>query len=124
MIVRKDRLKLAIVAAAAAGVGMLASPPAVQAAVNYFDTTRIVTGTGTAYCPSGTRVTGGGTYPLPADYFGSSSSTEYAVTGSYPASTTSWKATGTRVTGSYSSSYGWRFTKWSYSPRVYAVCAS
>ena len=96
----------------------------VQAAINYFDVTKTVTGYGTAYCGSGWKVTGGGAYQLPSDYYSSYSSTEYSLTGSWPTSSSSCKATGTKVQGSYSSSSGWRFTKYSYSPKVYAVCTS
>jgi len=104
--------------------GLALAPTAVQAAVNYFDTTRIVTGTGTVYCPSGSKVTGGGTYPLPNDYHGSTSSSEYSVTGSYPSSTTAWKATGKKVQGTYSSTNGWHYYTFLHSPKVYAICAS
>jgi hypothetical protein len=109
---------------AGVAVGGVMAPSSVQAAINYFDTTKIVSGTGSASCPYGWKLTGGGTYPLPRNYYGSYSSDEYELTGSYPSSTTQWKATGNKVAGSYSSSNGWRFTTYSYSPRVYAICAS
>lgn len=124
--VRKRHLKLGVVAVASLSLGMLISPAAVQAAVNYFDTTRIVNGTGTAYCPSGWRVTGGGFYPLPAgyDYFHSSSA-EYVVTGSYPYSATSWRVTGKGIYGTYNAATDSRtYRTASYSPKAYAVCAS
>lgn len=104
-------------------VGVLVSPPAVQAAVNYFDTTKTVSGTGTVSCPFGTRMTGGGVASLPDDYYGSYSSREYMLTGSMP-NANGWKATAKQVSGSFSSSRGWTFRTSSYSARVYAVCAS
>lgn len=123
-VLTKGRAKVIAVATAGVGIGMLAAPGAAQAAINYFDTTRMVQGSGNVSCPSGWKVTGGGSSPLPSNYFGSSSSDEYQLTGSYPTSTTGWKATATRVHGSYSSSSGWRFSTYSYSPTVYAICAS
>lgn len=104
--------------------GLAISPSAVQAAVNYFDTTRIVYGTGSASCPSGWKLTGGGAGQLPSDTFYSSTSDEYSLTGSWPYMSNSWRATATRVHGSYSSYSGWKFYTYSYSPRVYAICAS
>jgi hypothetical protein len=67
-------------------------------------------------------VTGGGAMSLPANNFGSSFSDEYQLTGSYPSSTTVWKATATRVHGYYSSTSGWHFSTFSYSPSVQAIC--
>jgi hypothetical protein len=105
-------------------LGVLIAPQAVQAAVNYFDTTKIVTGYyGTASCPSGWKVTGGGVYPLPNDYYSSWSSDEYKLTGSYPYSQ-SWKATARQTHGTYSSISGWKFSTSNYTPRVYAVCTT
>lgn len=118
------RIKAVLLVLAGVIAGLVLAPPAVQAATNYFDVTKTVTGTGTAYCGSGWKVTGGGVYTLPNDYYGSLSSDEYSLTGSYPNSSSSWRATGNKVHGTYSSSYGWRFTKYSYSPRVYAICTS
>jgi hypothetical protein len=62
--------------------------------------------------------------PLPANYFGSYSSDEYQLTGSYPSGLNSWRVSATRVHGTYSSSSGWGFSTNSYSPRVQAVCVS
>jgi hypothetical protein len=103
------------------GVG-LAAPASVSAAVKYFSTTRTVSGIGSANCPSGTKLTGGGVGTLPADRYSSLSSDEYQLTGSYP-SGASWRTTATKTHGTYSSTYGWRFSTSSYSPKAYAVCA-
>lgn len=104
-------------------IGILVSPPAVQAAVNYFDTTKTVSGTGSVACPYGWRMTGGGVASLPNDYYGGSISREYALTGSMP-NANGWKATAKQTNGSYSTYSGWRFTTSPYSPRVFAVCAN
>ena len=118
------RKVLAISAASTVGlVGIgLAAPATVSAAVRYFRVTRLVTGSGTASCPSGWKVTGGGAAALPSNSFGSYSSDEYQLTGSYPSSTTSWRATATRVHGTYSSYSGWKFYTYSYNPSVRAIC--
>jgi len=120
----RTRKVLAAVAASTVGlVGVgLAAPATVSAAVRYFSVTRIVSGTGTAYCPYGWKVTGGGALPLPADYFGSYYSDQYQLTGSYPSSLTSWVAKATKTHGTYSSTSGWRFYTYSYSPSVRAIC--
>src|SRR3954447_6687460 len=118
----RTHLKALLMLVVGVVAGVLIAPVSVQAAINYFDVTKTVSGTGTASCGYGWKVTGGGVSTLPSDYYGSLSSDEYAVTGSWPSSASAWKATGTRVHGSYSSSSGWRFTKYSYSPRVYAIC--
>ncbi|GAA5017207.1 hypothetical protein GCM10023258_03330 [Terrabacter aeriphilus] len=104
-------------------VGVLVSPPAVQAAVNYFDTTKTVSGTGSVACPAGTRMTGGGVGSLPDDVFGYTSSREYLLTGSMP-NANGWKATAKQITGKYSDANGWTFRTTSYSAKVFAVCAS
>ncbi|MGZ4598408.1 MAG: hypothetical protein ACXVYY_06100 [Oryzihumus sp.] len=103
------------------GVGLL-SPSAVNAAVRYFSTTTTHYGTGWATCPYGTKVTGGGVGQISSNYYGSSSSDEYALTGSFP-SGNGWRATATHVHGTWYSSSGWRFSSYSYSPPVYVICA-
>ncbi|MGY1703584.1 hypothetical protein ACI79C_03350 [Geodermatophilus sp. SYSU D00697] len=109
----------AVIATALAG-GIVAAPAAAEAAVNYFDVTATVTGNGSATCPSGAKVTGGG-FKVPTDYFGTLSSREYKVTSSYP-SGSSWRATATVVYGNYFSNSGWQFRSSSYTPSVYAIC--
>jgi hypothetical protein len=105
-------------------LGMLLAPQAVHAAVNYFDTTKVVSGySGTASCPYGWKLTGGGVYPLPNDYYGSYSTDEYKLTGSYPYGQ-AWKGIGRKTHGTYSSTSGWRFSTSNYYPRVYAICAA
>lgn len=84
-----------------------------------FSTTRTFS---LSFCPSGWKLTGGGAGPLPGNFFGSYSSTEYALTGSYP-SAFGWRATGTVTRGTYSSTSGWRYYTSPYTPRVYVVCA-
>ena len=120
----RTRKVLAAVAASTVGlVGVgLAAPATVSAAVRYFSVTRIVSGYGTATCPYGWKVTGGGALPLPSDTFYSSSSTQYQLTASYPSSLTSWAAKATRTQGTYSSTSGWKFYTYSYSPSVRAIC--
>lgn len=102
--------------------GLVVAPTTVQAAVNYFDETKLVSGTGTVNCPSGWRLTGGGLKTLPSNSYGSSTSREYVVTGSYPYSATSWRATGKQIYGTYSSTNGWRFSTLNYNPSVVAIC--
>ncbi|XGX79046.1 hypothetical protein LQK93_01845 [Terrabacter sp. BE26] len=119
----RQRVKYVGFTAVGVAVGLLVSPPAVQAAVNYFDTTKTVSGTGTVSCPYGWRMTGGGVAALPNNYYGSTSSTEYVLTGSMPYGN-GWKAAAKQIKGSYSSYSGWRFSTFSYSAQVYAVCAS
>ncbi|MGO4599991.1 hypothetical protein [Terrabacter sp. 2RAF25] len=119
----RQRAKYASFTGLGIAVGILVSPPAVQAAVNYFDTTRTVSGSGAVSCPYGWRVTGGGVASLPSDYFGSYSSREYTLTGSMPYGN-GWKATAKQTNGSYSTYSGWRFSTSGYFPQVFAVCAS
>lgn len=88
-------LRRIVVGAGLIALGAVSVPTAVNASVNYFDATRTVSGTGTASCSHGWKVTGGGAETLPPDSFGSTTSYEYKLTGSYPASTTTWKATAT-----------------------------
>lgn len=114
--------KIAIVSVGlgAAGVCMaIVGPTAATAAVNYFNETKTERSGGSAYCASGWKVTGGGA-SVPNPYFGSSYSDEYALLASYPYDN-GWKATGSKVHGSKSSS-GWKFTVSSYSPQVYVIC--
>jgi hypothetical protein len=109
-----------VICVCAIALGLAVIVPATQGAgPHYFSTTKITSG----YCSSPWKLTGGGAASLPSNYFGSSSSTEYALTGSYPTGS-GWRATATVTRGSYSSSSGWRFSTSSYSPRVYAICAS
>jgi hypothetical protein len=119
----RGALKAATFVALGLILGTLLAPQAVQAAVNYFDTTRVVTGSGTAYCPAGWKVTGGGVYPLPNDSYGSYYSYEYKLTGSYP-SGQGWKGDARKTSGTYSSTYGWRFSTANYSAQVYAICTT
>ncbi len=107
------------------GIGLMLAPATVDAAVNYFDTTQTVTTTPNrtlAACPAGTRVTGGGAGPLPSSSYDSRSSSEYQLTGSFPAGN-GWQATATVVRGSYSSSSGWSYRSSYYNPKVFAICA-
>lgn len=102
------------------GVALALLVPATQSASpQFFSTTQTFSG---SRCPYGWKLTGGGAGPLPTDSYSSLSSTEYALTGSYP-SFSGWRATGTVTRGYYSQSSGWRFTTSSYTPRVYVVCA-
>ena len=116
---RVTSLLLVLVGLAA---GLVLAPSAVQAAINYFDATKTVSGNGVASCGSGWKLTGGGVYTVPANYYGSSYSDEYSLTGSYP-TTSGWKATATRVHGTYYSGSGqWSYSKYTYTPTAYAVC--
>ena len=118
--------RVGIVAAVVGTAGVLAlAPPAVQAAVNYFNEKQIVTGNlGFSACPTGWKLTGGGVAQLPADEFTSSGSldttTEYRLTGSYPQGNT-WKATARYTYGSTFSG-DWSYSSYTYIPQVYAVC--
>jgi hypothetical protein len=119
---KKKYLAPLAAAAVVAGAGLaVAQIPVAHSAVNYFDATKVVSGSGTVYCPFGYRVTGGGSVPK-SDYFGSTTSDEYDVTSSYPYSTTSWRVTGVHIHGSYSSTRGWAYTQSTWYPSVKAVC--
>jgi hypothetical protein len=98
------------------------APSTVQAAVSYFHQTVTVTGYGTARCPAGYKVTGGGAFPLSSDVYASYYSYEYQLTASFPASPTTWQANATEIMGNYSRTSGWTFDKQNYSPRVTAIC--
>jgi len=113
---------VASVCVIAAGLAVFVPVNTQAAAPTYFSTTTTVSGSGTAYCSSPWKLTGGGAGPLPGDAFYSTTSTEYALTGSYPSGST-WRATATITRGIYSTSTGWSFRTSSYSPRVYAICA-
>ena len=107
------------------------NPRVVHHAVNYFDTTTSVYGNGTATCPVGYRVTGGGFYTLPADryealveesYTDYTYGYDYEVTGSYPNGTTGWKATASLTRHKADDSLGLYEQVSSYTPRVWATC--
>jgi hypothetical protein len=104
-------------------VGTALAPVTVSAAIKYFSATRTVSGYGSAYCPGGTKLVGGGVQTLPSNYYGSTSSREYQLTGSYPSGNT-WRASAVETDGSYSSSSGWHFNSHSYTPQVSAICVS
>ena len=84
---------------------------------------QVVQGSGSANCPPGTRMTGGGVGTIPSDSHSTSFSSEYSVTGSYP-SGNGWRVTAKEIKGTYYGSTGWKFSTWSYSAQAYAVCAS
>lgn len=115
-----NRSQTALAAVGGLVVGLVASP-AISYAATYFSTTTIATGSGTVSCPYGSRVTGGGA-DMPRDTAYSYSTTDYKLVTSHPTSN-GWSATGSRITGSFSSTSGWRFSTYSHTPRVYAVCA-
>jgi hypothetical protein len=114
--------KLAIVVGVLTVTLALLVPATQSAGPQFFSTTIARSGFGFAGCAPGSKVTGGGVATLPRDNFGTSSSTEYALTGSFPAGS-GWSATATVTRGSYSSVSGWRFTTTAYTPRVFVVCA-
>jgi hypothetical protein len=117
MLARSTKIWIAVCAVALSLAVVV--PVTHSAGPHYFSTTKVTSG----YCSYPWKLTGGGVAPLPSNYYGSSSSTEYALTGSYP-SGSSWRATATVTRGYYSSSSGWRFSTSSYTPRVYAICAT
>lgn len=114
-------LKIAVGVAAAFGLGLTVAP-AQSFAATYFSSTSTVSGTGTVTCPYGSRLTGGGADLANSDSHSSTSTSEYRITASRPTSN-GWTATGRHLQGYFSSSSGWRYTDYSYSPRVYAICA-
>jgi hypothetical protein len=79
------------------------------------------TGSGTAYCLSPTRAVSGG-YTLPRNYYGSFSSTEYQIRSFGIRYGNQYHAKAVKINGSYSSSYGWRYSTFSYSPSVSVTC--
>jgi hypothetical protein len=98
-----------------------------QAAIDYFDETKVVTSYGvtSATCPSGWKVVGGG-FERRGDYVSPSStgtSYYYKPRSSGP-SAQSWRVTVTKITESYSSYYHeWRTSYSTTSPaKVYATC--
>ena len=119
----KDKLKKVALIAVGLTIGLAVAPATVEAAVNYFDVTKTVSGSGSVSCPSGWKVTGGGVASLPANSFGSSTSDEYQLTGSYPTSN-GWSASATRVHGTYTSYSGWKFYTYSYTTKVSAICVN
>ena len=100
----------------------LAVPATQSAGPQFFSTTTVRSGFGFAGCSAGSKVTGGGVSTLPQDRFSSRSSTEYALTGSFP-SGSGWRATATVTRGDYTDSTGWFFRTSEYTPRVFVVCA-
>jgi hypothetical protein len=114
-VLRENRI---ILAACILTAGLVATPSVVEAAIAG---TAYASGTGTAYCPSGYRVSGGG-FRLPTDTYYATSSTEYKIVSSAQASTTSWRATAWKVTGARSSSGVWGWTKTAYSPTAFVSC--
>ena len=109
---------LCVLTAAITALVVPASSPSAPTA--FFSTTRTFP---FSSCPYGWKLTGGGAAELPRSTYFSSSSTEYALTGSYPSGLNGWRATATVTRGTYSDYSGWRFFTSSYSPRVYVVCA-
>jgi hypothetical protein len=104
------------------------APTAAEAAVNYFDTTKVVYGTlGSANCPTGWKAVGGG-YEGVRDKYATSptgSDTVYEVDYSKPnvssGIATGWRAAGTKTTISYSTG---NVTTTTYYPKTFVVCAS
>lgn len=66
-------------------------------------------------------MTGGG-FKVPNDNFGYSTSAEYKVTSSAPYGAGAWKATARVIKGTYSSTRGWTFSAYNYTPYAYALC--
>jgi hypothetical protein len=114
--------KIATVIAVIAVALALVVPATQSAGPQFFSTTTTRSGFGFAGCAAGSKMTGGGVATLPQDRFSSRSSTEYALTGSFP-SGSGWDATATVTRGDYSDSVGWSFRTSSYTPRVFVVCA-
>jgi len=85
----------------------------------YTSTTR--SGYGSASCPSGYRVSGGG-FDMPSNYYSNYSSTEYSIKYSKPTYGQGWQAYANVVRGSYSSSRGWSYSSSTQSINTYAVC--
>ena len=111
---------VAVLCALTAVIAALVAPASTQSApAAFFSTTRTFSGSS---CPYGWKLTGGRGAQLPGNSYYSSSSTEYALTGSYP-TYNGWRATATVTRGTYSDYSGWRYSTSSYSPRVYVVCA-
>jgi len=101
-------------------LGASTSPVISWAGTTFFSTTQTVSGRGSTTCPYGFKLSGGGVDSLPSDSFGSYSSQEYKLTGSFPSSN-GWRATAEITRGSYTSNFGWKFSSSGYSPTVYAV---
>src|SRR4051794_41938969 len=97
----RTHLKALLLLVVGVVVGVLIAPASVQAAINYFDVTKTVSGTGTASCGYGWKVTGGGVSTLPSDYYGSFSSDGEARTGPPPPTAPTPKAAGKQVPGSH-----------------------
>ena len=87
----------ALIIAGGLAVGLALMPVGYVSAVNYFSTTRVVTGTNTATCPTGYKVVGGGAKGLPADSQSGEHTYIYALKASAPSGTTGWTAAGRKI---------------------------
>ena len=111
----------ALIIAGGLAIGLALAPVGYVSAVNYFSTTKVVTGTNSATCPSGYKVVGGGASGLHANASSGSSWDIYTLNGSYP-SGSSWKATARKVRITKSGLSDVSMTTTSASVTTYAVC--
>ena len=134
--IKKHRTAVAV-ATILLGIVGVAGAPTAQAAVNYFDQTKTVTGYGSVSCGSGWKVTGGGVKPPSSNAGGTyTGGTTYEVTSSYPSSNT-WRGTATKIEwkvdkvavkwSSSGSPTAYAYVKGiksatNYTPTVYAIC--
>ena len=110
----------ALIIAAGIAVGLALMPVGYVYAANSFSTTKIVTGTNSATCPTGYKVVGGGAKGLPNDVQNSSGAFVYTLKASYP-SGSSWYATGAKVKITQSG-LSFAMTPSRQNVNVYAVC--
>jgi hypothetical protein len=107
-----------IIAASILAGGLLFAPVAAQAAIAG---TTTVTGSGSATCPSGYKVVGGG-FKVPKDVYAAPTFEEYKVTSSAPSSSVKWTVTVVKHSGVKQSDGDWRTTTTAYTPQVWATC--
>ena len=110
----------ALIISAGIAVGLALMPVGYVYAANSFSTTKIVTGTNSATCPTGYRVVGGGANGLPADAAGNPA-TIYALRSSVPSGTNKWVASGRKIRVGQSG-LSFSMTSTVQNVTVYAVC--
>jgi hypothetical protein len=103
-------------------LGATFAAPAASAATKYLSVTKIYSAWGSASCPTGWQLTGGGVGALPENYNSSTASTEYVLVGSYP-QRQSWNAVARRIEGRQNHDGSWNYSTYKYLPAVYAICA-
>jgi hypothetical protein len=111
----------ALIIAAGIAVGLALMPVGYVYAANSFSTTKIVTGTNSATCPTGYRVVGGGASGMPSNTSSSSGWNLYTLNGSY-ASGSKWIVNARKVHIQKEGLTSLSMTTTTQSVTAYAVC--